>query len=213
MGDPRHLKKKYGSPKKPWDRKILEHERQMVDSYGLTNKRELRRVEAILRKKRANAKAVLALPLEERPAREKELLDNMIKLGIMRGKPTLNDVLSLTVDSFLERRLQTVVWRKRLANTSKQARQFITHGHISLNGKKVTIPSYVVTKDEEVALAYYGKPMILLSPDGKEKDRKQLENEFAEARGEPQGVETPLVGEEGEAPVSPEAADATEEGK
>ncbi|MDZ4256025.1 MAG: 30S ribosomal protein S4, partial [archaeon] len=179
MGDPRHLKKKYGSPKKPWDRKILEHERQMVDSYGLTNKRELRRVEAILRKKRANAKAVLALPLEERPAREKELLDNMIKLGIMRGKPTLNDVLSLTVDSFLERRLQTVVWRKRLANTSKQARQFITHGHISLNGKKVTIPSYVVTKDEEVALAYYGKPMILLSPDGKEKDRKQLENEFA----------------------------------
>ncbi|MBM3281811.1 MAG: 30S ribosomal protein S4 [Candidatus Diapherotrites archaeon] len=211
MGDPKFATKKYGTPKKPWDKKLLETERNLRQLYGLRNKREIRGMEATLRAKRRNAKNVLALPLEKRAAKEKELLDSLIKMGVMRGKPALQDVLSLSLESFLERRLQTIVWRKNLANSPKQARQFITHGHISVNGTKVTVPSFFVSKDEEATITYHGKPMVLQSPQQKQKDAKQLAKDFAQMRGEPAGTETKLAGEQEENPISPEAAEAAQE--
>jgi small subunit ribosomal protein S4 len=195
MGDPRKPHKKYGSPKKPWDRTLLEHERALVSTYGLRNKKELRIADASLRKKRANAKKLLALPLEQRIVKEKELLDSLVRMGIMRGQPALGDVLLLTVEAFLERRLQTIVFRKKLSNTMKQARQFIVHGRIGINGKKLDVPSYLVLKTEEDTVKYYGKPMILQSPEQQLKDKKEVEKQFAEMRGEP------------EPPVNPEAAE------
>lgn len=210
MGDPKFSKKQYGTPKKPWDKKLLDSEREVREMYGLRNKRELRRIDALVRMKRGNAKRILALPIETRVEKEKELLDSLVNAGIMRGKPTLNEVLSLSTEAFLERRLQTIVWRKHLANTVKQARQFITHGHIAIKGKKVTVPSYMVMKDEEATIAYHGAPMVLASPQQPAKDTKQLAKDFAEMRGEPAGTESVLRGEEPEAPISPDAADAQE---
>lgn len=211
MGDPRFARKQYGTPKKPWDKKLLESEKVLRETYGLRNKREIRSMEAIVRGKRRNAKQVLAIPLENRAAKEKELLDSLVRLGVMRGKPSLQDVLSLSLESFLERRLQTIVWRKNLANTIKQSRQFITHGHISVNGTKVTVPSYFVTKDEEATIAYHGKPMVLKTPQQQLKDSKQIAKDFAEMRGEPTGTEGKLAGETDEAPETPDAADAARE--
>ncbi len=211
MGDPKFARKKYGTPKKPWDKKLLETEKTLRETYGLRNKREIRSMEAIVRGKRRNAKQVLAIPLENRAAKEKELLDSLVRLGVMRGKPTLQDVLSLSLESFLERRLQTIVWRKNLANTIKQSRQFITHGHISVNGTKVTVPSYFVTKDEEASIAYHGKPMVLKTPQQQLKDTKQIAKDFAEMRGEPTGTEGKLAGETDEAPETPDAAEAVRE--
>ncbi|MEK6820798.1 MAG: 30S ribosomal protein S4 [archaeon] len=213
MGDPKSARKQYGTPKKPWDKKLLATEKELRETYGLRNKREIRRLDSLLRKKRANAKRVLALPVEQRAAKEKELVDSLVKTGIMRGKPALNEVLALSIESFLERRLETLVWRKHLANTPKQARQFITHGHIGINGKKITVPSYMVPKADEVGIAYFGKPMVLLNPEQQKKDTKQLENDFAEMRGEPTGTESPLRGEVEESPISPDAADAAREAK
>ena len=213
MGDTKRLKKKYGTPKKPWDRSLLEQESKLLDVYGLKNKREVRRVDAVLRKKRRMAKHVLALPLEKRAANEKELLDSLINAGIMRGTPHLNDVLSLNVEAFLERRLETLVWRKHLANTVKQARQFITHGHIGIDGQKITVPSYLVSKSEEKGIAYFGAPMILETPEKKKRDAKDVENQMAEMRGEPEGSESVLTGEQPEANESPDAPAALEEGK
>lgn len=211
MGDPKFARKQYGTPKKPWDKKLLESEKVLRETYGLRNKREIRSMEAIVRGKRRNAKQVLAIPLENRAAKEKELLDSLVRLGVMRGKPSLQDVLSLSLESFLERRLQTIVWRKNLANTIKQSRQFITHGHISVNGTKVTVPSYFVTKDEEASIAYHGKPMVLKTPQQQLKDSKQIAKDFAEMRGEPTGTEGKLAGETDEAPETPDAADAARE--
>lgn len=211
MGDPKFARKKYGTPKKPWDKKLLENEKALRTTYGLRNKREIRSMEALVRGKRRNAKHVLAIPLEKRAAKEKELLDSLIRMGVMRGKPSLQDVLSLNLESFLERRLQTIVWRKNLANSPKMARQFITHGHIAVNGTKVTVPSYFVTKEEEATVSYHGKPMILQSPQKMAKDAKQVEKDFAEMRGEPAGTESKLAGEVEEAPVSPDAKDALKE--
>ncbi|OYT41525.1 MAG: 30S ribosomal protein S4 [Candidatus Aenigmarchaeota archaeon ex4484_224] len=62
---------------------------------------------------------------------------------------TLDDVLGLTVRDILERRLQTIVYRKGLANTPKHARQLIVHGHVYINGRRIVWPSYLVPRDEE----------------------------------------------------------------
>jgi small subunit ribosomal protein S4 len=52
----------------------------------------------------------------------------------------------------LERRLDSVVWRGGLASSRAQARQFVLHGHIKVNGRKVNIPSYLVSAGEELVL-------------------------------------------------------------
>ncbi|MBQ9478969.1 MAG: 30S ribosomal protein S4 [Selenomonadaceae bacterium] len=52
----------------------------------------------------------------------------------------------------LERRLDNVVFRLGLANTRRQARQIVTHGHIVVNGKRVDIPSALVKVGDEVAV-------------------------------------------------------------
>jgi len=54
--------------------------------------------------------------------------------------------------SLLERRLDNVVYRLGLAKSRMMSRQFVTHGHVLVNGKKMTIPSYTVQKDDVIAL-------------------------------------------------------------
>jgi len=55
--------------------------------------------------------------------------------------------------SMLERRLDNVLYRLKLATTRKQARQVIVHGHVLVNGKKVYSPSFQVSVNDEVSLA------------------------------------------------------------
>jgi small subunit ribosomal protein S4 len=52
----------------------------------------------------------------------------------------------------LERRLDNVVYRMGLASSRAQARQLVLHGHVSVAGRKVNVPSYLVSVGEEVAL-------------------------------------------------------------
>jgi small subunit ribosomal protein S4 len=83
----------------------------------------------------------------------------------------------------LERRLDNVVYRLRLASSRSQARQVVLHGHVAINGKRVNIPSYLVKPEDEIsivessrslavfkdALKEYGKsgvmPWLQLDPD------------------------------------------------
>jgi small subunit ribosomal protein S4 len=52
----------------------------------------------------------------------------------------------------LERRLDNAVWRSGLGSSRAQARQLVLHGHIAINGRKVNIPSYLVSVGEEIVL-------------------------------------------------------------
>jgi small subunit ribosomal protein S4 len=63
----------------------------------------------------------------------------------------------------LERRLDNVVWRAGLGSSRAQARQIVLHGHIQVNGKKVNIPSYLVSVGEEVSVKekMHQNPMVL----------------------------------------------------
>ena len=52
--------------------------------------------------------------------------------------------------AFLERRLDTVIYRAKFATTVFSARQLINHGHIKVNGKKVNIPSYLIKEEDTI---------------------------------------------------------------
>jgi len=84
-----------------------------------------------------------------------DILNRLKRYGILSAEADLDNILALDTKSFLDRRLQTQVYRQGFANSLKQARQFITHGHITVGDKKITIPSYLVTKDEELTIGYY----------------------------------------------------------
>jgi len=175
MGDTKKPKRQYARPRKPWDKTRLESEAKVTAEFGLKNKREIRKAESIVRTKRQNARALLALPMDKREKPQKELLNSLQKVGLLGPSAGLDDVLGLTVGEVLERRLQTQVIRKGLANTPKQARQFITHGHIAVNGKKVTSPSYTLQRGEEDHVGYYGTPMKLQGPESKETTKKKFD--------------------------------------
>ncbi len=54
--------------------------------------------------------------------------------------------------TLLERRLDNVVFRLGLAATRREARQLVNHGHFTVNGKRVNIPSYLVKEGEVIAV-------------------------------------------------------------
>jgi small subunit ribosomal protein S4 len=62
---------------------------------------------------------------------------------------------------YLELRLDNVVYRAGWAATRPQARQFVSHGHLSVNGKRVTIPSYRVRKGDVVTVGTKAREMIV----------------------------------------------------
>jgi small subunit ribosomal protein S4 len=63
---------------------------------------------------------------------------------------------------FLERRLDNVVYRAGWASTRPQARQFVGHGHVDVNGKRVDIPSYRVRKGDVVTVRTKSRQMIVI---------------------------------------------------
>lgn len=178
MGDPKKLRKQYSKPRKTWDKARMDKERKLVELYGLKNKREIRKIESLLRRKRESAKKLLSLGKEDKVKKEKELIDSLEIIGILRKDAAADDVLGLGIEDFMERRLQTLVWRKNLAKTVKQARQAIVHGHIAINRKKIDVPGYLVRKSEENAIGYFKKKLIL-EPKVKEKKEDQKQDTIA----------------------------------
>ena len=154
MGDPKKQKKKYTTPRFPWRSDILQSELKIMGQYGLRNKRELWRHKTMLSKFRGIARSLLGMPTNERVKLEAQLLRKLKRYGILPENAVLDDVLDLTIEDILERRLQTMVLRKGLAKSIYQARQLITHGHIAIGDRKVFSPSYLVTRDEEDKITY-----------------------------------------------------------
>ncbi|MEM5855096.1 MAG: 30S ribosomal protein S4 [Candidatus Aenigmatarchaeota archaeon] len=142
----RRLKKKYEKPRRPWDKERIEKEKELMKKFGLKRKKELWRAEAILRKYRRIARNLVGKKDEKK---EKILIEKLKKMGFLKDGNSIDDVLSLTVENILERRLQTIVFMKGFANSIKHARQLITHGHVKVNGRKIQYPSYLVPIAEE----------------------------------------------------------------
>jgi small subunit ribosomal protein S4 len=187
MGDPRKLRKKYTPPKRPWESERLAAEKKLIDSFGLKNKKEIWRADSTIRKLRYLARGLVGIPINQRKGEEEKLLSKLQKLGLLKESSTLDDALSLKTEDLLARRLQTLVWRKGLATTLTQARQFITHGHISVNKRRVDAPGVMIGNEEETGIDWYGKPMEIakkpeVAPVAEKKEEPKKEEKPAEKK-------------------------------
>jgi small subunit ribosomal protein S4 len=147
----------YETPNHPYQGERIASETGMVGTYGLGNKEELWRAESELRQYRREARTLIGDAGGDVGAagREgQEFLSRLKRIGVLGEQDSLDDVLALEVTDILERRLQTQVYRKGLANTTEQARQFITHGHITVEGQRIRVPSYTVETREEATIEF-----------------------------------------------------------
>ena len=158
MGDPKFSRRSYDTPSHPWQGERIKAEVVLVKSYGLKNKTEVWKAQSVLRNYRKQARELQALLRGGDAQAKKEadaLLNKCGRIGVLPLEgATLNDILALTEKNILGRRLQTIVYEKGLASTITQARQMIVHGHIFMNGHKVTVPGYLVTRIEESSIEY-----------------------------------------------------------
>lgn len=161
MGYPGKSQKMFARPRTPWQAERIAGEVEVVKAFGLRNKRELWKAQAILRKYRQASRTMLAaVSMGQTPPKAEAILTRLKKLGLLKEDGDLDAILSMKVSDVLERRLQTQVYRQGLANSLKQSRQFIVHGHIQISGRRVDVPGLLVKRGEEMTIDYYmGSPM------------------------------------------------------
>lgn len=147
-------RKKYLRPSHPWEKERIDAEGKLLSQYGLRQKEEIWRTQTLLRNFRQQARHLLAASGSQAELEAKQLLMRLRHLGLVGEGATLDDVLGLNIENLLERRLQTLIYRKGLAKTPQQARQLVLHGHIAIAGKQVSTPSYLVPLKEEGAIGY-----------------------------------------------------------
>ena len=145
----RKIRRKFKSLRLSWDSDEIAERKSIMGTYGLRRRKEILIAQEILRNFRRRARELISVKDERKM---KALLDRMAKLGLLAKGQGLDDILALKVGNVLERRLETLVWRKGMATTPKQARQFIAHGHVRIGGKAVKSPSYMVPAEEEAAI-------------------------------------------------------------
>ncbi len=149
MGDPKRIRKKYSGPRHPWQKDRIDEEKKLLKEYGLKNKTELWKVSSKMKNFSDQAKKLIAAKGTQAEKERKQLMEKLNKLGFIQKNANLDDVLGLKLRDFLNRRLQTLVFKKGMARSVNQARQFITHEHIVIGEKKITSPSYLVSVEEE----------------------------------------------------------------
>ena len=155
MGHPRKARKKYDTPPHPWNAERIKSENKLMAKYGLKNKKEIWKADTLVRNYSRQARYLLGFSEDQVKTEIDELLGNLKRTGILDESAPLESILDLTVEDILRRRLQTVVHQKGLARTAKEARMFVVHGHIALDGKKINSPSYMVKKGEEDLVGFY----------------------------------------------------------
>ncbi len=156
MGDPKKSRKQYSRPRSPWRGDQLAQELYTLGTFGLRNKRELWKAQTVLSSVRKQARTLLAATEAVRLREEPKLLASLRRRGLTKEGATLDDILSLTVEDVLARRLQSMVFKKGFAVSPLHARQLITHGHVSVGDRKITVPGYMVESQEEDSLAVKG---------------------------------------------------------
>ncbi len=181
MGDPRKIRKKYQTPTHPWQKERIENEKKLKEDYGLRNKEEIWHIDTILKRFKDQVKALASRTSKQAELEEKQLVTKLTSLGIMTLGDPLDSILGLDINSIMERRLQTILVRKDFARTMKQARQFIIHGHITINNQKITSPSYLVKLNEEPLVGFI-QTSGLSKDDHPERMIKQVSKEKVEKK-------------------------------
>jgi len=165
--------KNYSRPKRPFDKRRIDEEKEIVKKYGLKNKREIWKAESKIKGFRERAKKRVT----SRDDEKKVFFSKLNKIGF--NVSSIADVLNLTKEDLLDRRLQTIVFKKELAKSVKEARQMITHKKVLVNGEIVNIPSYIVPVELENKISVKPKKIKKVE----KKEESEVEN--SEEKEEP----------------------------
>lgn len=147
MGDPRKQRRKYERPPHLWKRERILEENEIEKKYGLKNKKEIWKAKSKIRMFRKQAKKLLGMTGEKADREAQELMNKLRRWGIEAH--SIEDILGLKIENLLDRRLQTLVYKKNLVATIKQARQLVVHKHVMIGNRIVSAPGYIVPKHEE----------------------------------------------------------------
>ncbi len=179
MGQPKQQTKTYARPLRPYSKDRLIEERKLMDRYGLRRKKELWRAQEFIRNSRSRAMQLLA---SENPVMKQEMMNKLYKFGIVDNDAEIDDILGLTVDKLLSRRLQSMVHSKGLVNTIKHARQVIVHRLVEVDGRKIQQPSFIVSREVEDKISLVKKKK---KPKEVPKDAPAEKQEKEEVKEEP----------------------------
>ncbi len=160
MGDIKKLKKSFEKPKKPWEKDRILQEKELMKKYGYANKREIWRFSAMLRNFRNQAREIFASTTNQSKKEGENLFKKLFNMGLLEENATFDNVLGLTIDDISKRRLVSFVLSKGLARTPTQARQFIVHKHIIVDGKKINSPNYIVLRKEENSISFADNSLL-----------------------------------------------------
>ncbi|MEK6860263.1 MAG: 30S ribosomal protein S4 [Nanoarchaeota archaeon] len=171
--------KKYSRPRKPFDKARIDNENILREKYGLKNKREIWKADASIGRIRNLAKQLITKSEKEKQDFIKRLQEKGFNVN------SIAEALSLNKEDWLKRRLQTIVFSKKLTTTPKQARQLIAHKHVSVGDRTVNIPSYMVSLEEEPLIQLKIALKIIEPKKSKEEKIKQeMEEEKLEEETE-----------------------------
>jgi len=160
-------KKKYSRPQRPFDKIRIDEENVLRERYGLKNKKEIWKADAAISRIRNLAKQLITASEKDK----KIFVERLQKKGF--NIESIANALSLNKEDWLKRRLQTVLVSKKLTTTPKQARQMITHKHVSIGNQIVNIPSYQVELEEEPMVNLDIVLKVVQKPKSKEQEIKE----------------------------------------
>ncbi len=143
---PKRKRKIYNRPKKIYDSARIAEENELVKRYGLKNKKEIWKADFAISKMRNTAKKLITADEEKK----KKFIEMQKERGFSVN--SIEEILGLSKEDYLKRRLQSIVASRGIARTPNQARQFITHKHITLNNNIINSPSHITTLKEEDTL-------------------------------------------------------------
>lgn len=176
MGHPKKLRKKWRRPLKPFDKTRIKAEVVLKRTYGFRRKREIWRLDQEFKNYSRRGRRILATKDKDS---EKVLLEKLVKLGLLKKNAKLDDALSLTLEDFCNRRLQTIVHKKGIAGTVKEARQMIVHKKVFVSERIIDQPNYLVSVEEEGKIKLKPKPKKKLAEKPKPEAEVQEEKEEA----------------------------------
>ena len=219
MGHPKFARPKYDTPTHPWKKARIEEEHALKEQFGLKKiggMKEIWKAKSKLRRWRQNAMKLIGRvdTSEGHFSREKDdLVESLYRRGLLGDPATLDDILQISVEHVLSRRLQSQVYYRGLASSMRQARQLVIHGHIGLGDQKMTVPSYIITRDDENTLTYHHTSPLT---DDSHPIRVEIEETRAAAEYVEEDDETPsedfVAGVVEAAEAAPSAEDTEVEG-